>query len=228
MYLNRLVGSTTDREFTRCAVRVTLPRRFYLIDVIISLPLDVCGEVEGLRCGDVADDDEAAHRSGDEFILILVDAFFLPADGEQVGIDLTVDVKTEFLFAVFDEGFSTIQEPVIRRLLLTFKLGTCTQGCFIRFEFEPLAKGMPQAQSGVILRLWIEDELIRAARCAVIWSCHTCFFWNFVESLKPHFALIVDHGCDAVLVDLILHIGFVGFENPCGNGVDLFGRDEEV
>jgi hypothetical protein len=31
MYLNRLVGSTTDREFTRCAVRVTLPRRFYLI-----------------------------------------------------------------------------------------------------------------------------------------------------------------------------------------------------
>ena len=27
MYLNRLVGSTTDREFTRYVMRVTLPRR---------------------------------------------------------------------------------------------------------------------------------------------------------------------------------------------------------
>ena len=39
MYLNRLVGSTTDREFTRYVMRVTLPRRLIklCLDYIITI-----------------------------------------------------------------------------------------------------------------------------------------------------------------------------------------------
>ena len=81
------------------------PEGYLCCDIIISLPLDVLGEVEGLGAGDVTDDDAAANRGGDEFVLIFVCMFFLPADGEQVGIDLAVDEKAEIFFAFFDDRF---------------------------------------------------------------------------------------------------------------------------
>ena len=195
--------------------------------MIISLPLDVLGEVEGLGAGDVTDDDAAANRGGNEFVLIFMRMFFLPADGKQVGVDLAVDVKAEIFLAFFDDRFEAVQEPVICRFGMTFELGMCAQGCFIRFEFEAAAQRVPYAQGGGIIG-HVEDEVVHSARCAVVGGCRTRQFWNFVNSVKTEFTLILNDGRHAMFVDVILHVGFVRLQDPCRNIVNLGGGDEEV
>lgn len=67
---------------------------------------------------------------------------------------------------------------------------------------------MPDAQSCVIFG-YIEDEVIRSTRCAVVRGCHACLYGNFIDPVKTDFALILDDGCHAMFVDLILHVGFI-------------------